>query len=77
MEVIDTLHECEVDTIMATGDNILTAISVATQCKIIEKNKKVYVGDILFNDQSNQSQIVWNSLDYTEKSNNTMQSLIH
>ena len=28
-EVIDTLEHCEVKTIMATGDNVLTAISVA------------------------------------------------
>lgn len=28
-EVIDTLQQCEVGTIMATGDNVLTAISVA------------------------------------------------
>ena len=28
-EVIQTLSECEVSTIMATGDNVLTAISVA------------------------------------------------
>ena len=28
-EVIQTLTECEVGTIMATGDNVLTAISVA------------------------------------------------
>ena len=28
-EVIEKLHLCDVDTIMATGDNILTAVSVA------------------------------------------------
>ena len=28
-EVIETLQRCEVKTIMATGDNVLTAISVA------------------------------------------------
>ena len=28
-EVIETLQECDVGTIMATGDNVLTAISVA------------------------------------------------
>ena len=28
-DVIKTLQDCEVDTIMATGDNVLTAISVA------------------------------------------------
>ena len=27
--VIDILQECELGTIMATGDNVLTAISVA------------------------------------------------
>lgn len=35
--VIDTLNECEVRTIMATGDNVLTAISVAGQCGIVDK----------------------------------------
>ena len=35
--VIDTLTECDVKTIMATGDNVLTAISVAGQCGIVEK----------------------------------------
>ena len=30
LEVIDTLRQCEVKTIMATGDNVKTAISVAS-----------------------------------------------
>lgn len=28
-EIIDTLNSCDIRTIMATGDNVLTAISVA------------------------------------------------
>ena len=31
---------------MATGDNVLTAISVARQCNIIEGDKDVWLGDI-------------------------------
>ena len=31
---------------MATGDNILTAISVARNCNIIGKNDDVFIGDI-------------------------------
>jgi len=30
--VIEILKDCNVRTVMATGDNVLTAISVARQC---------------------------------------------
>ena len=33
--VIRELNECKIRTIMATGDNVLTAISVARQCTIL------------------------------------------
>lgn len=45
-EVIDTLQECEIETIMATGDNVLTAISVAGQCGIIDIENQVWLGDL-------------------------------
>ena len=35
-QVIATLNHANIRTIMATGDNVLTAISVARECKIIE-----------------------------------------
>jgi cation-transporting ATPase 13A3/4/5 len=35
--VIKTLHDCEVGTIMATGDSVLTAVSIARQCGIINR----------------------------------------
>lgn len=31
---------------MATGDNVLTAISVGRECKIIHANQEVYLGDV-------------------------------
>ena len=37
-ETIKTLNECNVRTIMATGDNTLTAISVARNCGILEND---------------------------------------
>lgn len=45
-EVIRTLHQCNVRTIMATGDNVLTAVSVAKQCKLLDPNKKVFLGEL-------------------------------
>ena len=45
-EVIKTLHACDVDTIMATGDNVLTAISVARQTGILKKNSTIWIGDL-------------------------------
>jgi len=32
--------------VMATGDNVLTAISVARQCSILHSEKEVFLGDI-------------------------------
>jgi cation-transporting ATPase 13A2 len=31
---------------MVTGDNALTAVSVARQCRILDPTKKVYLGDV-------------------------------
>ena len=38
---------------MATGDNTLTAISVARDCKILKSNQETYFGDVV------NSEIVW------------------
>jgi len=44
---------------MATGDNVLTAISVARQCGIIESASKVYLGELAFDQDSNKPFINW------------------
>ena len=44
---IQVLQAAEVRTVMATGDNILTAMSVARQCKIIDENKTTFMGDLV------------------------------
>lgn len=44
-ETIELLHRARVKTVMVTGDNALTAISVGRQCGIIPKHHRVYLGD--------------------------------
>jgi cation-transporting P-type ATPase 13A2 len=44
--VIDTLNRANIRTIMATGDNVLTAISVGRECNLIEPDHEVFLGDI-------------------------------
>ena len=45
-EVIEHLHEANIRTIMVTGDNVLTAISVAKQCKFIPPKQRIYYAEI-------------------------------
>jgi len=54
---------------MATGDNVLTAISVARQSKILESSKKVYLGDLI-TDELGNSCIQWT----TEEPENIIRS---
>jgi len=49
--VIDILHAAEIRTIMVTGDNLLTALSVAQQCHIVGQNQTVFLVDINENDE--------------------------
>ena len=43
---------------MATGDNVLTAISVAGQCGIIEKSQ-VYLGELSVDYMTNKETLMW------------------
>jgi cation-transporting P-type ATPase 13A2 len=45
--VIDTLNRANIRTIMATGDNVLTAISVGRECNLIEPDHEVFLGDLV------------------------------
>ncbi len=47
--VIETLNQANIRTIMATGDNMLTAISVGRECNIIEPDHEVFLGDVVLN----------------------------
>jgi magnesium-transporting ATPase (P-type) len=44
--VIQVLNQAKIRTIMATGDNVLTAISVGRECNIIDAETEVFLGDV-------------------------------
>ena len=45
VETIDTLHAANIRTIMATGDNLITALSVAQECHLIRENDSIILID--------------------------------
>jgi len=50
------LHAAEIRTVMVTGDNILTAISVAKQCGMIPGDHRVFYGEI---DKENKDKTIF------------------
>ncbi|KAL4462608.1 hypothetical protein ABPG74_000438 [Tetrahymena malaccensis] len=64
--IIDELQQANIRTIMVTGDNALTAISVGRQCKIIDESKRVYFGD-LSDDPTQKDRIIWKDFENGKK----------
>lgn len=59
-DTIKTLSRCRVNTKMITGDNLLTAISVATDSGILSQSKRLFLahvekGDVLWNEVESES----------------------
>lgn len=48
---------------MVTGDNALTAISVARGCDIIKQTERIYLGDI---SEKDQNKIVWKDFHFID-----------
>lgn len=46
---LETLNKSKVRAIMATGDNLLTALSVGRKCKIIPEDVTVFLGEYIEN----------------------------
>ncbi|EAR98781.2 E1-E2 ATPase family protein (macronuclear) [Tetrahymena thermophila SB210] len=64
--IIEELQEANIRTIMVTGDNALTAISVGRQCKILDEKKRVYFGD-LSDDPTQKDKIIWKDFENGQK----------
>ena len=58
-EIIKELHDAEVRTIMATGDNVLTAIHVGRECGIISGDADVIFGDLAGDGPEECKKIIW------------------
>ena len=44
--IITELQKADIRCVMVTGDNALTAVSVARQCGIVHPSQKIYIGEI-------------------------------
>ncbi|RDL35105.1 Cation-transporting ATPase [Venustampulla echinocandica] len=62
--VLDELSEAEIRKVMCTGDNILTAISVARECNLIDKTAHCFVPHFSEgNYQDPEARLSWESID--------------
>jgi cation-transporting P-type ATPase 13A2 len=59
--VIKRLNESAMKSIMITGDNALTAISVAKKCQILKQENIIYLAD-LQNENDPNSKIIWSRI---------------
>lgn len=63
-EIIEELNAAKIRTIMCTGDNILTAISVARECDLIDRDSHCYVPHFVVGDKLDpRAQLAWESVD--------------
>jgi len=65
-EIIENLHSAEVKTIMVTGDNVLTAISVARQCGIIAYEQRIFLGDLSETKVNGGYVIHWKDFEFSD-----------
>ncbi|KAM4770721.1 polyamine-transporting ATPase 13A3 isoform 2-T2 [Rhinophrynus dorsalis] len=73
--VLDDLRKANIRMVMVTGDNMLTAISVARDCGMILPHDKVIVAEALPPKDGQAAQINWHYADTTPRSNsNTIDS---
>ncbi|KEY66546.1 hypothetical protein S7711_08049 [Stachybotrys chartarum IBT 7711] len=62
--VLRELREANIGSVMVTGDNILTAISVARECGLIERNAHCFVPHFVQGDfRDPTAQLQWESID--------------
>lgn len=54
---IAELNDANIRTIMATGDNMLTALSVGRKCGIVKDDQTVYMGDLV--NLNGKETLVW------------------
>jgi cation-transporting ATPase 13A2 len=63
-EVIEELNDASIRCVMCTGDNILTAISVARECSLVDRNAHCFVPHFLEGDKLDpRAQLIWESVD--------------
>nr|XP_057945763.1 polyamine-transporting ATPase 13A3-like [Doryrhamphus excisus] len=61
--VLFDLRQANIRTLMATGDNILTAIAVAQDCGMVQAHEKVIIADAVPPNYQNPASITWRYFD--------------
>ena len=64
-KAIEDLNKAKIKTIMATGDNVLTAIAVAKNCQMIKEDSQVFIGD-LNRDEYGNEKVIWKYTNYDD-----------
>ena len=62
IKTIEELDNADIRMVMATGDNILTAISVSKECKLIKGDSIVYSCEIEKDNEGNDN-LIWNKVE--------------
>ena len=63
-DIIGEIREADIRTVMCTGDNILTAISVGRECGLIDRNAHCFVPHFVDGDAHTPlSKLAWESVD--------------
>lgn len=62
---LKVLRDAQIRTIMCTGDNILTAISVAKECELVDRECNIYVAS--YEEGANSTNLVWLDVNDSEK----------
>ena len=63
-EVLEELNKAAIRSIMCTGDNILTAISVARECNLLDRSAHCFVPHFVKGDRLDPgARLVWESVD--------------
>uniref|UniRef100_A0A8C6QBI9 Polyamine-transporting ATPase 13A3 n=1 Tax=Nothobranchius furzeri TaxID=105023 RepID=A0A8C6QBI9_NOTFU len=63
--VLQDLHKANIRTVMVTGDNMLTAISVARDCGMIPPEDKIIIADALHPHDGQAAKITWRYLGHS------------
>lgn len=69
--VLRDLHQAHIRTLMVTGDNMLTAISVARDCGMISPHEKVVIADAVPPKDFHPARITWHYMENPEPRKDT------
>lgn len=63
--IINSLNEADIRTVMVTGDNVFTAISVARDCGMIPNHHRIFLCEL--NEDGGRQNLQWNPVEFEEE----------